>query len=209
MNTYIPNICVSIPNDIVDPIQRVRFYKKEYAKQYYHLNIHKVTITKKKTYINNVETNRKYALEYQKSHPEVRKRNRPKYRQKEIEYAKNWNKNNRERIRKRRLEIYKKDSSKVESCNHSYRAKKRKVFSDSKGCIQFIKLIRSKDLVRCYYCDSEISGKKAHIDHVVALSKNGNHASENLAASCSKCNLSKHNKLISEWNKPGQQILSL
>lgn len=73
----------------------------------------------------------------------------------------------------------------------------------------FIKLIRNSKWVYCYYCDKRISGKKAHIDHMVPLARGGSHRPDNLCASCAHCNQTKHAKLISEWKRQGQQILSL
>jgi 5-methylcytosine-specific restriction endonuclease McrA len=73
----------------------------------------------------------------------------------------------------------------------------------------FYKFVRSKESIPCYYCGKRISGKLAHIDHVIALSKSGNHASDNLAASCPKCNLQKHAKLPSELHFTNQPLLNL
>lgn len=71
----------------------------------------------------------------------------------------------------------------------------------------FYKFVRSKKRIPCYYCGTIISGKKAHIDHIVALSKSGNHASDNLCASCPSCNLKKNDKTISEINATRDQPL--
>lgn len=47
----------------------------------------------------------------------------------------------------------------------------------------------------CIYCGE----KSSHIDHVIPLSRGGQHRIGNLAPSCMKCNLTKNNKFISEW----------
>lgn len=73
----------------------------------------------------------------------------------------------------------------------------------------FYKFVRSKSRIHCYYCGRVINGKDAHIDHVIAVSKRGNHASDNLAASCQKCNLKKHDKLPSEVTFLNQPLLNL
>lgn len=73
----------------------------------------------------------------------------------------------------------------------------------------FYKRIYSMTTVSCYYCGKVIPAESCHIDHVIALSKNGNHASENLCASCPDCNLSKGSKLPSEMMFVNQIILNL
>ncbi len=73
----------------------------------------------------------------------------------------------------------------------------------------FYKFVRSKKIIPCYYCGEEISGLKAHVDHIVALSSSGNHSSENLCASCPKCNLSKSDKSVTEWKIIGQTLLPI
>jgi len=47
----------------------------------------------------------------------------------------------------------------------------------------------------CLYCGAESS----HIDHIVPLSRGGEHRIGNLAPACRACNLAKSNKFISEW----------
>jgi len=60
--------------------------------------------------------------------------------------------------------------------------------------------VSAKDMKRllaqsCASCGS--AGE--HIDHIVPVSRGGHHAIGNLQMMCSKCNLSKHNKLSIEW----------
>jgi 5-methylcytosine-specific restriction endonuclease McrA len=73
----------------------------------------------------------------------------------------------------------------------------------------FYQFVRNRERVKCYYCSDQIDGKDAHVDHVIALSRGGNHASENLAVSCPKCNQSKNNKLPQEWDRHSQIFLNL
>ena len=69
----------------------------------------------------------------------------------------------------------------------------------------FIKLVRNSRRIACYYCGKMISGKKAHIDHVVPLSRGGGHRPDNICASCPSCNMRKHSMLLSEWRGPPEQ----
>lgn len=48
----------------------------------------------------------------------------------------------------------------------------------------------------CAYCGSD---ENIEVDHIVPLSRGGEHVPENLAPACQRCNRSKHNKLLSEW----------
>ncbi len=73
----------------------------------------------------------------------------------------------------------------------------------------FYQNVRLKRWIKCYYCGRKTSGKAAHIDHVIALSRSGNHAVENLAATCPDCNFSKGPKLPHEWPKHPQMFLAL
>lgn len=49
----------------------------------------------------------------------------------------------------------------------------------------------------CLYCGSP----SQHIDHIVPLSRGGEHRIGNLTGSCAPCNLSKGAKFITEWKK--------
>lgn len=80
---------------------------------------------------------------------------------------------------------------------------------DPQSIEQFVARIRRKRRVRCYYCQCYVSGKLAHIDHIIALSRGGRHAVDNLCASCPACNLKKGAKPVSAVNLNPQQVLSL
>jgi 5-methylcytosine-specific restriction endonuclease McrA len=60
--------------------------------------------------------------------------------------------------------------------------------------------VTSKDIAKimagnCIYCGAY----SEHVDHVIPLSRGGQHSVGNLVPSCQKCNLSKNNKTIMEW----------
>lgn len=194
MNHYTPKICVSVPDSIVDPVLRYRFYKNEYSKQYRLIHPDRERLKKRKHYEKNREKNIAYTMDYISKNPEKRKIYRENSRPRNREYTKEYRQKNPEKAK------HWKDQRRV-------RLKGGKC--DPKGVEFFLRLVRSKDKIPCYYCKNVISGKEAHIDHIVAVSRNGNHASENLAASCSDCNRKKYNKNISEWKREGQQLLQL
>ena len=66
--------------------------------------------------------------------------------------------------------------------------------------------IKSDGQTVCTYCckqGSELEGpdgKSWHLDHVIPLARGGDDVADNLVLSCATCNLSKHRKLLSEWN---------
>ena len=55
----------------------------------------------------------------------------------------------------------------------------------------------------CFWCGrpAESDGRRCHVDHVYPLSRGGSNWPENLAISCSHCNLSKQAKMPHEWRK--------
>lgn len=89
------------------------------------------------------------------------------------------------------------------------RALKLSVTVDAESAEKFYLFVRSRKLIPCYYCGKKVNGREAHVDHVIALSSNGNHCSSNLAASCPECNLRKHTKKPSELKFTPQPLLDL
>lgn len=89
------------------------------------------------------------------------------------------------------------------------RALKKRASMNTVGISAWMNRCRLSFEVRCYYCDRMIPSWSVHFDHVVALSRGGMHAIGNLCTSCARCNLSKQDKMIDEWAKEGQQVLSL
>lgn len=50
----------------------------------------------------------------------------------------------------------------------------------------------------CFYCGSSIA---IALDHVIPISRGGNHSIGNLVSACKPCNSSKRDKFITEWKK--------
>ncbi len=51
----------------------------------------------------------------------------------------------------------------------------------------------------CFYCGEYTSRYEQHVDHLIPLSRGGPEAAINLVRSCPACNLSKNDRLPSEW----------
>jgi 5-methylcytosine-specific restriction endonuclease McrA len=118
----------------------------------------------------------------------------------------------RDRLLKKQRDYYLANTEKCKASMRIHgrvrRAKRHNCKTDSTATI-FYNFVRSKKSIPCYYCGKKISGQEAHIDHVIAIAKNGNHASDNLAASCPDCNLRKGKKLPSELTFAPQPLLNL
>lgn len=89
------------------------------------------------------------------------------------------------------------------------RARRRNCSVDKRGLANFIKTVRGKRIVACFHCGEKISGRDAHIDHVIPLAKGGPECLSNRCVSCQPCNQFKHANTLSDWNakKPGQLVL--
>jgi 5-methylcytosine-specific restriction endonuclease McrA len=57
---------------------------------------------------------------------------------------------------------------------------------------------RKRQRGRCYYCGEKV-GRRWHVDHVEPISREGSNGDDNLVIACAFCNLSKADKLLTEW----------
>ena len=99
-----------------------------------------------------------------------------------------------------------------------YRIKRRSIENN----VQFTTFQRTELLKRdnwdCQLCGVRVHDRstgdwndelKAHIDHIIPISRGGDSTPENLRVLCRTCNLSKSDKTDLEINKDGQITLSL
>jgi len=146
---------------------------------------------------------------WRSAHPDYQLRNQRKNREKYRRYCRE----SYQRHRARRLKAdarYRKLNPHVDVKAKAKRRMRIEATIENERAVElFIKLIRTSKRVACYYCEAMVSGRRAHIDHVIPLAKGGAHAISNLCASCPACNLSKHAKLLTEWKRSGQQVLPL
>lgn len=171
-----------------DPEFRAK--KVEAASAWYAANKAKKQAYDKQYAAKNRQRRRETGLAYYHRHPE-------KYRE--------WVRNHPENTRRYARKWAKKSG---------YAAAKRRRariagLSIDKTADAFYRFVRSRKSIPCYYCGRSVSGKKAHIDHVIAVSKQGNHASDNLCASCPSCNQKKSARLPSEITFLPQPLLNL
>ena len=68
-------------------------------------------------------------------------------------------------------------------------------------CVDVWKVIKARILKRddytCAYCG--VRGGRLEVDHILPISRGGEHDDENLTASCMTCNRQKSNKTVEEW----------
>lgn len=165
--------------------------------------------------------NRNKTLEYQKAY---RRRHPDRARRSWREYFKRNEQAVLSQKRLHRAKFYQENRAAVLAKNAAWRkanpaydsamsakrrALKRKAVINLKAIQRWMKVVRSKPSVRCYYCGSEGNGRDAHFDHVIALSKGGPHCVSNLCVACGSCNLRKSSKTLRTWIAVGQQLLEL
>lgn len=118
---------------------------------------------------------------------------------------------NKAEIKVQRAAYYKRHPERWSIAGAKRRALKVAATVNLAGIKAFVAAVKAKAFVRCYYCERRTPTTAIHFDHIVALSKGGAHSVENLCVACAHCNLSKHNKPLSEWLKTSvaQQLLPL
>ncbi len=116
---------------------------------------------------------------------------------------------NQPRRQARHADWRRKNKGKSSAYAHKYRALREAASINLKSIVDWMHRVKSKPTARCYHCDEIVKTSEIHFDHIVALSKGGIHAVENLCVSCASCNLSKGAKPIRAWIKIGQQNLEL
>lgn len=95
--------------------------------------------------------------------------------------ARAWNVAHPERVR---------ENNRV--CRSKRRARKRLAGAMTLTAPQW-REIKRRHRGRCYWCRQR---RELTIDHVIPLSRGGQHVAENIVASCLPCNLHKHAKVI-------------
>ena len=103
-----------------------------------------------------------------------------------------WRNNNLEKVRESNRRWQEKNPEKILENIHIRKARKQ----NNKTYF-----VRKKFIVRlynssCVFCGSK---EKIQMDHVMPISRGGQHSEGNLQPLCQKCNYSKNSKTMSEW----------
>ena len=115
-------------------------------------------------------------------------------------YFKVWYANNRQ---KRLAKIAAYDASHPNE--HFARACKARAkrygakIGDGKAILAWLNGWKTETPVSCYYCKAVAPGTGMTMDHVIPMSKGGDHDLSNLVVCCPFCNNSKHDQLPAEW----------
>lgn len=72
---------------------------------------------------------------------------------------------------------------------------------DTDVICQWVRRWRHQDQVRCYWCLKYFIPSDCSTDHIIAIARGGRHSIENLCISCTPCNMHKHDRTISFWNR--------
>jgi 5-methylcytosine-specific restriction endonuclease McrA len=132
---------------------------------------------------------------YKLSNPGGAQRSSAKYRGKFPERRKSSNYNYRiqnsdkEKTRKRNYALENPETIRMAA------ARRRAKLAGSRSYLIIKKDLRKLKSNSCFYC----GGQSAHIDHVIPISKGGQHSIGNLVAACAFCNISKNDRFIMEW----------
>lgn len=94
------------------------------------------------------------------------------------------------------------------SYSRRYASKRRAMLRGATiGDVSF-EAIRREQGDHCSYCNIEMyfgpeqyRDDKASMDHVIPLSRGGHHSNDNIVLACLACNMSKGNRLVSEWER--------
>lgn len=59
--------------------------------------------------------------------------------------------------------------------------------------------LQKNEILKCIYCDKQLTDENATSDHIVPISKKGNNCQVNLVVSCRKCNCDRGNMDFSRF----------
>lgn len=181
---------------------------RERARQYRQANLEKVRERERQYRQNNPEKVHKRNRLYQQNNPEKVREYERQYRQdnagKIKERHRQYQQAHAEEIKGRRRQYYQANPEKMRIHRRNRRARLREVEGAHTAADILAQLKRQKNT--CYYCHCKLTDGY-HVDHVIPLSRGGSNGPENLVIACPTCNLSKHDKLPSEWEGSNGRLL--
>ena len=148
------------------------------SRAYYHANKERLKRNYKKWVKGNPNLRREIDKRFREKNRESQRERAVDYRSRNPEKRKEWAQKNPEK----QTAIY---------ARRSFQVRGGERFAVS------LKELAKMYAGKCSYCGSPA----AHIDHIIPLSRGGQHRIGNLTPACASCNLSKGSKFLMEWKK--------
>ncbi len=139
---------------------------KEKSKAYRERDPEATAQMRRREYERHAETYRERARKWTEDHPERVRENKRRYRQERPDV---WRKHN------------------------TLRRARRK--GATVGEVNFEEIV-ARDGGRCWICGRPVTEETRQFDHVIPLSKGGEHSTRNIRLACQFCNYSKHDRLV-------------
>jgi 5-methylcytosine-specific restriction endonuclease McrA len=155
---------------------------KEYKKGYYLRNADHIKAKVAKRRAENIEVDREHARLWARQHrEEARVR------------ARKWAADHPERVLENRRR-YRKERPDVWRKNNAIR-RARKKGAKVVEAVDF-ETILTRDKSICWICGKQVNPEELSFDHVIPLSKGGEHSTRNIRVTHLFCNYSKHDRLV-------------
>lgn len=97
----------------------------------------------------------------------------------------------------------------VRSYDAKRRARELAATIDATAAQWFYAIIHNQDVLTCAYCQQTVTPKNAHVDHIIPVSRGGEHGPNNFCIACPECNQSKNDSLLTEWRRCPERVLRL
>jgi len=165
-------------------------------RKYWADNREKMNASSRRSYQKNKNSKLEWQKKYAQENPETVKATKKRYLDNNPEKRKasvrNYKLRNSETI-KEKSKVYYQNNKEM----YFFWASKRRERIRSPYKITSKEIIRLRNR-SCFYCGSK---NEIHIDHVLPVSRGGQHRIGNLVPACKACNSSKGSKFLMEWRK--------
>jgi 5-methylcytosine-specific restriction endonuclease McrA len=161
-------------------------YMREYHREYYQ-------IPEKREMKNARQRKYNQKPDEKEKRKAINKKYYEKNKDRLSEYRRDYNKNNADALKQRRS----KNLPKNREAKRAQQAKRRALKSGAKNKLvrrHWLRILEAAN-GKCYYCKNKFD--KLTMDHVIPISKGGDHCASNMVAACISCNSKKYNKILS------------
>lgn len=142
------------------------------------------------------ERHRIFRLAHPEKIIEFAERYRSTHRAERLKASRLYSIQNKERLAEKQRR-YRRANPHIHS-NQKHRRRAKELSATVEDCSPRIKELRQA--TTCHWCSKSFGKDRVFsVDHVIPLSRGGQHRGNNLVASCRSCNSRKHDKLPNEW----------